>query len=351
MSDLRPGDYSGGEGAALLQAAARQRAVAAADLFLPEALRLTDWQRATVRFLFEKLVRAVEDELRAGLAGAFASEEAVHAALSSAHVAIAQPILESSAALDDPELVAVLFRRAEEHRIHRGSAGQSAVLTQLVRDPDKALAGDAMAVLIGTSRRFDRFQEPVMARTELSAELQHRLVWTVAAALRRYLVEQHIVAPEVADEEIAAAATALLSAYDEGETLEARSMRLAQRLLAADRLSDTLLARVAEDGNLPLLIAGVAARTGLDYSAAWEILSAPGGRGASLLLKAARVARQEAASIILRLTDSAVQDDEALAARIDVLDSVTPEEAATALRLWGFDAAYRAAILRVGDAA
>ena len=351
MSDLRPNDEDGGEGAALLRAAARQRAVAAADLFLPESLRLTDWQRATVRFLLEKLIRAVEDELRSSLAVTFAAEEALHAALSSAYVAIAQPILEGSRALTDAELVSVLFRRAEEHRFHRSAEAQPAVLAQLVRDPDQALAGAAMAVLIATSRRFDRFQEPVMARTELGAELQHRLVWTVAAALRRYIVEQHGIAPETADEAVASAAAAMLSAYDEGETLEARAIRLAHRLHAANRLADLLLVRVSEEGNLPLLIAALAARKGLGYSAAWEILSAPGERGAPLLLKAAGLGRQEAASILLRLGAAAPQDDEALAAQIDLFDVTTFEEAQLGLRLWSHDAAYRAAILRVGEAA
>jgi hypothetical protein len=46
-----------------------------------------------------------------------------------------------------------------------------------------------MAVLVARSRRLDRFQEPVLARTELPAELQHRLVWTIAAARRAYLVD------------------------------------------------------------------------------------------------------------------------------------------------------------------
>lgn len=350
MSDRRPSD-SEGEGVRLLRAAARQRSVVAADLFLPEPLRLTDWQRATVRFLLEKLVRAVEDELRTGLADAFAGNDSAFAALSSAHVAIALPLLDGTAALHDPALVAVLVRRAEEHRMSRSGEGGNAALVQLVRHRDRALAADAMAVLVAVSRRFDRFQEPVMARTELAAELQHRLVWTVAAALRRYLIEQHAIAPETADEAIVAAAGRLLAGYDEGDTLEARAMRLARRLRQADRLGDSLIAQIAADGNLPLLLAALAARTGLDYLASWEILHAPGGRGAPLLIKAAGIARDEAASILLALDSATATDDEALVARIDQLDGTSTEAAQRALRIWALDPAYRGAIVRVGAAA
>ena len=41
-----------------------------------------------------------------------------------------------------------------------------------------------MELIIARSRRFDRFQEPDMGQVELPAELQHKLVWLVAASLR-----------------------------------------------------------------------------------------------------------------------------------------------------------------------
>ena len=67
-----------------------------------------------------------------------------------------------------------------------------------------------MALVIARSRRFDRFEEPVLAEAELPAELHHRLVWLVAAALRHYLVQQHGLAG--VDAAIEAAAAAVLAA-------------------------------------------------------------------------------------------------------------------------------------------
>ena len=73
-----------------------------------------------------------------------------------------------------------------------------------------------------------------MGRVELPAELQHKLVWMVAAALRHYIVQQHQVA--AVDAAIEETASALIAAYDEGATLEARAVRLARRLHAAGRI-------------------------------------------------------------------------------------------------------------------
>src|SRR3712207_5085323 len=183
------------DAARLLLPAARERfAVAATALLLPDQSRLSEWQRLTAAKLLVRLVRSIEDELRSRLAGSFEAHEALHAALSSAHVAIAVPILERAQALRDPQLTAVLVRRVEEHRFWKSRArdGGEAFLLDLVRDRDEGIASEAMAVVIARSRRFDRFDEPSFGQVELPAELQHKLVWLIAAALRHYIVQHQI---------------------------------------------------------------------------------------------------------------------------------------------------------------
>ena len=199
--------------------------------------------------------------MRARLAVRFEDHEALHAALSSAHVPIALPILERAQVLRDADLGNVLVRRVEEHRYwkaHAPADGGDELLFELVRDADEEVAAEAMELVIARSRRFDRFQEPDMGQVELPAELQHKLVWLVAAALRHYIVQQHHVA--AVDAVIEEAASALSPRYDEGATLEARAVRLARRL-ARRRPARRRAARPhAAEGMLPLFIAGVAVR-------------------------------------------------------------------------------------------
>jgi uncharacterized protein (DUF2336 family) len=347
MSDDRLIRAQGDDDSRLLDAAVRERlAVAAADMRLPPSLRLTEWQRATVSALAARIVRTVEDDLRTTLAASAPAQanEALHAALTSAHVAIAGPVLERSGAHADVPLMAALIRRSDEHRLARARpTSETALLLELIRDDDETVAEQAMAILIAHSRRFDRFSEPVAARTELSAELEHRLAWRVAAALRLYMVERHGVAPAAADEAAVAAAERLLAGYDEGDSLEARSMRLARRLSESGRLDDSFVARTLSEGSLPLFLAAVAVRASLSHSAAWEIVSEPRGRGPALLLRAAGLGRDEAASILLNLAVS----EEEVAAQLDLFDVTTASAARDALRLWQVDPGYREALAEI----
>jgi uncharacterized protein (DUF2336 family) len=213
----------------------------------------------------------------------------------------------------------------------------------LVRDRDEEVAEQAMAILIAHSRRFDRFSEPVAARTELAAELEHRLAWRIAAAIRLYMVDRHGIDPASADEAVVAATDGLLARYDGEDGLEARSLRLVRRLADSGRLDDEMVERTLSEGSLPLFLAAIAVRSSLGYTAAWEVLSDPRGRGPSLLLKAAAVSRDTAASILVNLGG----EEETIAAQLDLFDVTSVEAAQEALRLWRFDPAYREALAEI----
>lgn len=330
--------------ARLLHAAARERlSVAVADLALPQRLRLTDQQRTTITDLLAKLIRTIEDDLRADLAEAEVVRgiDTLAAAFTSAHVAIAGPIIERSKLLSDVGLVSALVRRTEEHlRLRARTATDMSLLVELMRDEDPVIAEQAMAILIGQSRRLDAFSEPAAVRTELPAELQHRLAWRVAAALREYMITVHGADPAAADEEIVAATERLLASYDEGDTLDARAMRLVQRLHDSGRLTDGFIERTLPEGSLSLFLAALAVRTGIGQACAWETLSDPIGRGPVFLLKAAGLDRASAASILLALAGS----EEPVFAQVDLFEVTEPATAHQALRLWKIDPGYREAI-------
>ncbi|MFL6845826.1 MAG: DUF2336 domain-containing protein [Allosphingosinicella sp.] len=346
MSLVRPSG-GGEDGAAQLLASARARVSAAmADLALPEALRLSDRQRITVAHLLRRLVGDIEDELRSALAGHFSApgQEAVSAALSSATVAIAGPVLELRGGPGDPALFAFLLRRAEEHRLAR-SAPERRLLTALAGDPDEGVAAAAVSLVVAESRRLDAFGEPLLASGDLPAELAHALVWTVAAALRAYLISTHDVAPAEADAAVTEAAAGFLGRYDEGAGADALARRLALRLQDRGRLDDDLLERAAGEGALALLLAALSLRTGLDAQALWELLPDVSGRGPAIALRAAGVGRPAAAAILLHLAGR----EEPVPPQLDLFDGLSDEEAGRAVLLWRLDPAYRSAVARLAS--
>lgn len=345
MSEVRA---SGGEldGAAQLLASARARvSTAMADVALPEALRLSDRQRITVSHLLRRVVGDIEDELRSALAAHFAAEaeEPLRAALSSASLPIAAPVLEGGA-LADPALFALLLRRAEEHRLAR-AAPERRLLTDLAGDADEALAAAAVSLLIADSRRLDAFHEPLVGNGDLPAEAAHGLAWTVAAALRAYLIARHGVAPATADGAVTAAVTGWLAGYDEGAGADSLARRLALRLEERGRLDDGLLVRAVAEGVLPLFLAGLSLRTGLDLPALWELLPDAAGRGPAIVLRAAHVGREAAASVLLHLAGR----EAAVGAQLDVYDALDTVAAHHHLLLWHLDPAYRSAVARLAS--
>jgi len=339
MSDARPSEGEWDGAAALLASARARLAAAAADLALPAPYRLTEWQRRTVARLLADLLRRIEEALRAGLEGAFA-DAAVGAALGSAHLPIAEPILADDERLLDPPLTAALLRRAEEHRL--GAAADQALLGELAGDSDEIVAAEAMSLLILETGRVDRFGDPTIGRSDLPAEIQHRLAWRVAAALRLYLVRQHRIPPGEADSALAAAVAAFLAGYDEGGGAEAAALRLARRLDELGRLDDSILARLLPEAGLPALVAALAVRSGLAAADAAALLA--DRNGAVLLLRASGCRRETAAGLLLRLDPA----DSALPERLDGFDSVSAAQAAAGLGAWRADPAYRSAIVELG---
>jgi len=324
----------------------RKRLAALVDLFLPESMRLTDHQRVTIKRFIVRLIGAIEHDLRqrliAGHAGRF-SAEAV-AAIGSARVSIALPVLERARALHDIELVSLLLARVEEQRLAnalRRNANEGGRLVEaLLADEDPHISQAAMALLIAESRRFFVFDEPVLSRTDLPADLQYRLVWWVAAALRDYLTRQHGIDPAQADAALMDAASGSLSGYDEGETLEASALQLAY--LMADRgwTDDKVLQAACEEGRLALFVAILAVRGGLDFEAARGMALPPYGERLIVLLRALDVGRDAAGAIALALAEGS----DSIAEQMAAFDALTRDQALALLQPWQIDTGYRMAI-------
>lgn len=341
--------------AARAQTAGRERIrLALIDLFLPDGRRLRDIERTVAANLLHRLIATVEDDLRDRIGQRMETRDPVLAtALTAGATSIATPMMEHAGLLRDSELVTMVLRRAEEHRLSvdlrvmasrmAGLSADPPLLDTLVDDPDPAIADAAMAMVVAESRRIDRFQDPVLARTDLPAETQHRLIWRVAACLRRYMVDIGRLDPAVADREVSAAGQAMLAGYDESATLEGRAMALAMLLRAADRLDDVTIARALGEGRVAFTVAALALRAGVEFHIAWEIFFDAEGSRLAVLLSAIGMAHEQAADMLFRCMPGDA-DGDAAATRIEAFMALDQRRATEALRPWRLDAAFRGAI-------
>src|SRR6266404_2247281 len=155
------------------------------DFFLNPAERLTEQERALMTAMLHCLVSDVADAIRAALPnGRLAANDEGDAALIEE--------LGGSGLLDEPELMALLLRRADEERIATAARARSGrrearVLQGLVSHDYGAVAAAAMALILGRGRRRDRFGQRLIAFDDLPDSSAEHLVNAVAAGMRREL--------------------------------------------------------------------------------------------------------------------------------------------------------------------
>src|SRR5438552_450263 len=155
------------DGNAPARAAGRGRlATVRCDFFLDPAKRLTEQERALMTAMLHCLVSDVADTIRAALPnGRVAANDEGDAELIEA--------LTVSGLLDEPGLMSLLLRRADEERIGTAARARSGrrearVLQGLVSHDSVAVAAAAMALILGRGRRRDRLGQCLVAYAELS---------------------------------------------------------------------------------------------------------------------------------------------------------------------------------------
>lgn len=323
------------------------------DLFLPDEARLDERTRAHWGAALRGLIATVEGEIGAHAARLLAGrgEPALAERLGRPDPGIADRLI-ASGLLRDQELVGELLARVLEVQI--GGAlpvtapahpDRPSFLARLARSGDRVVAAGALALIVAAGTRA---AEGAATRTELPAELHHRLVWWVAAALRGSAGE----AAEALDRALAEAVQRSLAAHDEGERLEALAMRLAAAIDAQPDELGGLLQESLADRHLPLFVALFARALGVDYATARAVVLDPAGERLLLGLRAIGLERTGLAQIGLLLGEA--DPRRSLETLPDAVDAaaVLPAEAARArlapLRLHPH---YRAALLALDETA
>src|SRR5207253_1343208 len=180
------------------------------DFFLHPAERLTEQERALMTAMLHCLVSDVADAVRAALpSGRVAANDEGDAELVTA--------LSTSGLLDEPALMALLLRRADEERIATAARARSGrrearVLQGLVSHDYGAVAAAAMALILARGRRRDRFGQCLIRFDDLPEASAERLVQAVSAGLRRELAATR--GAPAADFELTEASDQVLDSHD-----------------------------------------------------------------------------------------------------------------------------------------
>lgn len=277
---------------------ARRRA-AAADLATPDAARLDDEAREAIHAELDRLIGAIESDLRhfVGRAGAGRTV----AALAPSEGLVARTV--GAGLLDDDQLIGELTDRAWSVIVAARlpfaanlDDGRPSLLPRLANGPDRVIASAAGAMLAAEARR--RGNGPDAGHDDLPAELHHRLVWWVAAALRPAIPSAAV------DLALVDGARRALGAHDEGARLEATADRLVLALDPTEQTLPGLIDAALDDRRLELLAALLAHAAGLESGIARAIVLDPAGDRLWLMLRAIGLPRATIARIGLALTEA-----------------------------------------------
>src|SRR5256885_6671590 len=132
-----------------------------ADFFLDSRTRLTEQERALMTAMLHCLVGDIADEIGAALPKGWT------AANDESNLDLVEA-LTASRLLDEPALMALLLRRADEERITAGAKARSGrhdarILQGLVSHENGAVSAAAMAMVLARGRRRDTFGQCLAA--------------------------------------------------------------------------------------------------------------------------------------------------------------------------------------------
>ena len=313
------------------------------DFFLDPAKRLTEQERALMTAMLHCLVSDVADAIRAALPGGrvAANDDGDSALIET---------LTASGLLDEPGLVSLLLRRADEERIATAARARSGrrearVLQGLVSHDYGAVAAAAMALILGRGRRRDRFGQCLVSFDDLPVDSAESLAHAVAAGLRHELASSR--GPAAADLELSEAAANVVERRDEERGIEALTSALVHFLDEAAGLTDDLVLAAAHEGEIAFVADVFARRAGVPTDAAIEEMLSGEQRFVMALLRAADVSRDLAAGLLGSVGDLIGIADPGSA--IALFDGMTDAEVQVARSWLVTNTGYRAALDRLGQ--
>jgi hypothetical protein len=312
------------------------------DFFLDPRERLTEQERALMTAMLHCLVSDVADAVRAALpSGRIAANDEGDAALIEA--------LSASGLLDEPGLMSLLLRRADEERIATAARARSGrrearVLQGLVSHDYGAVAAAAMALILARGRRRDRFGQCLVAFDDLSEASAEHLVHAIAAGLRRELAGAR--GPSAADAELVAASDVVLEGYDSERSIESLTAALVHFLDEGGGLSDELVLGAAQEGEVGFVAEVLARRGGVSIDSATEELLSGDAKRLMALLRVAAASRELGAGLLGSIGDllGIAEAGEAIA----LFDRMSEDEVRAAASWLATAPSYRGSLERLG---
>ena len=350
-------------------AARRLLAETVSDLFFDDTKVLTERERALMIDILRRLIHDVEMSIRRTLAERVADRPAAPrelvVELANDEIEVAHPILVRSEVLRDPELIEIIRHRTLEHQLAitmRTSISEavsealietsnSDVIAALLENPNARVPQTTLEYLVEESKRVDRYQNPLLNRDDLPADLAKRMYWWVSAALRKYILQHFPIDSAELDESLESTISSTVGRNGRDASLRHKPAALADALLKANVVTSPFLVKILREGEIPLFVALLAKLAGLRGTLVRRFMFEPGGEALAIACRAIGI-EKPAFATILRLSRKARPSgrrngDDEVKAVLEFYDKLDEATARNLLRRWQRDPEFLDAIRRL----
>lgn len=341
-----------------------------AQLSLEREHMLSDQERDLIFEILDKLIHEFEAPIRQRLSERLsrnaAAPRALVVALANDEFAVAQPVLLRSTLLSDEELIRIIHHRSRQHQIaiaRRRDLSEavsdelvgtqdSDVITALLENTSARISKATLAYLTEQAEHIDSYQEPLVRRHDLGADLATRLYWVVAASLRDEILQSYDIHPTDLDDALEGTVQEMveesMKGSDDAANLEQTATELARSMAAERPVNAALLIKTLRQGQVPLFEALFEEWTKISMPRRAEVLYGPGGEGLAIACLAMGVSKQDFATLFLlsRSAGSGGQKTSPgnLARATRLFDKTKREDAQHVLRSWQRNPGFQAAV-------
>ena len=273
-------------------------------LFLQKKDTLSERERSLMGNILRQLIHDVEMSVRKDVASRLAKLDDVPRelvlALANDEIEVAQPLLIDCTVLHDADLIEIVRHRTQAHQLAIAmrkslsedvsqslvDTGDVDVITKLIENGDARISESLMEYLVAESKHVDSFQNPLVSREDLPANLARKMYWWVSAAVRQHIVENFRVDPTEIDNSIEDVVKNMIETDATSGDKPSKAERAAREIDKQGKLTEEFLVNLLKDGEVSLFEASFARATKMPIKLARRMLYEPGGEGLAMACKA-----------------------------------------------------------------
>jgi len=339
-----------------------QLACMLADVFMDKSIHLTSKEEAQLNDLMDVLMFNCSPNVRTELLKKFVDVDSMPRRmvrnLAQDNIDVARPILLTSPALSDDDLIHVVETKGGEHAATVASraeiseavadalvtTGDLRVMQVVVENLGAHLTPSAVDIVAEAARFSIQLRKPLLSRPEMHVDAALKLYWWVEQDLRRATIKRFGITAGQIDQALSKTIAGLLNDHVFEKSNDDVMIQIADWLEQHDALKKEILPQVLRLGHFRLFNMLLSRMARLSLALVDTITEEIGGRGLAAICRAVGIDKPMFVSLFLlsrggRPGEQIVHPRE-LAHAIDAFDRMTASDAKDLLHSWSINPAY-----------